>query len=93
MQLYSVYSSKLCYQLTTDVSDSAVRVRHSQQEPRGMNKLRAGNDRKCILQWMKRGREKLRVQKSFSVTHAHATNALQSSMRMNQDTYLDEYFS
>ncbi len=50
MQLYSVYSGKLCYQLTTDVSDSAVRVRHSRQEPRGMNKLRAGNDRKCILQ-------------------------------------------
>lgn len=50
MQLYDVYSSKLRYQLLTDVSDSAVRVRHSQQEPTGMNKLHAGNDWKYIFQ-------------------------------------------
>lgn len=36
-----------------DVSDSAARVRHSQQEPEGMNKRHAGNDRKYILHWMK----------------------------------------
>lgn len=51
---YNVYSNKLCYQLMTDVSDCAGCVKHSQQEPTGMNKLHAGNDWKdCIfsIEW------------------------------------------
>ena len=82
----TVYSSKLHYQLTSDVSDSADHVRHSRQKPTGMNKLHAGSDRKYFVRWTKSGREKWRVQRDFSVTRAHATNTLKSSLRPKQES-------
>lgn len=82
----TVYSSKLRYQLMTDVSDSADGVRHSRQKSTGMYKLHAGSDRKYFVRWTKSGREKWRVQRDFSVTRAHATNTLKSCLRPNQDS-------
>lgn len=60
-----------------------------------------GHEQAACREWLEiyfpvneKGEEKSWVRKrTLVMTHAHATNALQPHLRMNQITYLDEYFS